>query len=251
MKPLSSGTLPEFDLALWHGFNLPLLMSLLALAGGVVLFALLRHPMASGRIAGTPLLGLINGKRTFRHLLARLTAAGRGGVRRLGTRRLQPQLALLVLAACIAAAAPWWPAGGSVALTAGSREPLAFSPMFALLWAVGSVAAVACARQAKYHRLTSLALMSVAGLCTVITFAWFSAPDLALTQLSVETVTTVLILLGLRWLPKRLEAQDAGATLRARARRTRDLLLALAAGGGLAALSYALMTRRRASRRSS
>ncbi|HUM95397.1 MAG TPA: DUF4040 domain-containing protein, partial [Candidatus Competibacter sp.] len=31
--------------------------------------------------------------------------------------------------------------------------------------------------------------MSVSGLTTVITFAWFSAPDLALTQLSVEAVT--------------------------------------------------------------
>jgi multicomponent K+:H+ antiporter subunit A len=227
--PVVGGTLPEFDLALWHGFNLPLLMSLVALA--------------IGRIAGTPLLGLINGKRAFRHLLARLTAAGRAGVRWFGTRRLQPQLGLLVLAACTAAAAPLWQAGGSAALAAGSREPLAFSPMFALLWAVGAAAAVASAWQAKFHRLTALALMSVAGLATVITFAWFSAPDLALTQLSVETVTTVLILLGLRWLPKRLEAQEAEATLRARARRSRDLLLALVAGGGLAALSYALMTR--------
>jgi multicomponent K+:H+ antiporter subunit A len=37
----------------------------------------------------------------------------------------------------------------------------------------------------------------------LLTFLWFSAPDLALTQLVVEVVTTVLILLGLRWLPKR------------------------------------------------
>ena len=37
----------------------------------------------------------------------------------------------------------------------------------------------------------------------MLTFLWFSAPDLALTQLVVEIVTTILILLGLRWLPKR------------------------------------------------
>ncbi len=42
--------------------------------------------------------------------------------------------------------------------------------------------------------------MGGAGLATCITFVWFSAPDLALTQLLVEIVTTVLILLGLRWL---------------------------------------------------
>ena len=90
-------------------------------------------------------------------------------------------------------------------------------------------------------------LMSVAGLVTVVTFAWFSAPDLALTQLSVEAVTTVLILLGLRWLPKRSEAADQRLPLRVRlrtsVRRGRDLAVALTAGGGMAALSYAVMTR--------
>jgi multicomponent K+:H+ antiporter subunit A len=90
--------------------------------------------------------------------------------------------------------------------------------------------------------------MSVAGLATVITFAWFSAPDLALTQLSVEAVTTVLILLGIRWLPKRLEAYEESQQLwtwaMARGRRSRDFLLALLAGSGMAALAYAMMTRR-------
>jgi multicomponent K+:H+ antiporter subunit A len=115
------------------------------------------------------------------------------------------------------------------------------------LWLVGIAAAVGAAWQAKYHRLSALALMSVAGLATVVTFAWFSAPDLALTQLAVEAVTTILILLGLRWLPKRVQAQDRRQSLwvrtRARARRTRDLVLALVAGGGMAGLAYAMMSR--------
>ncbi len=34
---------PAYDLALWHGFNLPLLMSLLALVGGVLLYRVLRR----------------------------------------------------------------------------------------------------------------------------------------------------------------------------------------------------------------
>ncbi|MGY1893769.1 hydrogenase subunit MbhD domain-containing protein, partial [Pseudomonas sp. SDT291_1_S447] len=59
--------------------------------------------------------------------------------------------------------------------------------------------------QAKYHRLAALTMVSVCGLMTCVTFVWFSAPDLALTQLVVEVVTTVLILLGLRWLPRRIE----------------------------------------------
>src|SRR3546814_17439727 len=41
------------------------------------------------------------------------------------------------------------------------------------------------------------------GLATCISFVWLSAPDLGLTQLLVEIVTLVLLLLCLRWLPQR------------------------------------------------
>src|SRR5256885_262126 len=70
-------------------------------------------------------------------------------------------------------------------------------------------------------------MLGGAGLCTCLTFLWFSAPDLALTQLVVEVATTVLMLLGLRWMPKRdksLHIPVLSAELRARSRRMRDLL---------------------------
>jgi multicomponent K+:H+ antiporter subunit A len=63
--------------------------------------------------------------------------------------------------------------------------------------------------------------------------------------LAVETVTTVLLLLGLRWLPKRVQKPDSmgrpGRILRWY--RVRDFAIAVAAGMGLTALSYAVMTR--------
>ncbi len=241
--------LPAFDLALWHGFNQPLLMSLVALAGGIALYLCLRGPLARERIGRTPLLGGLNGAQLFQSGLARLTAGGRSALRLLSTRRLQTQLLLLLGLVVLAAATGLLTRGGFIEF--GSRPRLPFAPFFALLWLIGGAAALACARAAKFQRLSALALMAVTGLCTVITFAWFSAPDLALTQLTVETVTTVLILLGLRWLPKRDEALEAAETLaesltekaRRKARRVRDLLLALVVGGGMAVLSYLVMTR--------
>src|SRR5690606_13896999 len=95
----------------------------------------------------------------------------------------------------------------------------------------------------KFHRLVAITLMGGAGLVTSLTFVWFSAPDLALTQIVVEVVTTVLFLLGLRWLPMRVEEAPRRVTLSDRARRARDLVLAVGAGGGLATLSYAMLTR--------
>jgi multicomponent K+:H+ antiporter subunit A len=58
-------------------------------------------------------------------------------------------------------------------------------------------------------------MMAARGSSPCLTFVWFSAPDLALTQLAVEVVTTVLFLLGLRWLPKRVPGPRARTSGRA------------------------------------
>jgi multicomponent K+:H+ antiporter subunit A len=73
-----------------------------------------------------------------------------------------------------------------------------------------------------------------------VSFVWLSAPDLAATQLLVEVVTTIVILLGLRWLPKRIAGLSKDSR-RARLRRHRDALVAAGAGLGMAALAYAAM----------
>ena len=144
-------------------------------------------------------------------------------------------------------ASPCWPALVSVLgvpLDWGDRPRVPASPMFVLLWLIGMACAVGAAWQAKFHRLAALTMLGVAGLVTCLTFVWFSAPDLALTQLAVEVVTTVLILLGLRWLPKRIAAgRPRVAPARRRAARARLACSRSRAGGGMAALAYAMLTR--------
>ena len=238
--PVVGGDLPDYSLALWHGFNLPLVMSLIALGGGIVLYVFQRKQRAGGGLAHTPWLHRFDGQRAFEHVLARLSEGGRRGRRLLGSRRLQTQLLLLVLVAIAGVVASVW--GHPVAR--GTREPMAFSPVFALLWIIGGVCAVSAAWQAKFHRLAALMLAAGAGLACSITFIWFSAPDLALTQLVVEAVTTVLILLGLRWLPMRKAVLHTEVhRIRLLGRRGRDLLVAIVAGSGMAALAWTLMTR--------
>jgi multicomponent K+:H+ antiporter subunit A len=238
--PVVGGELPAYSLALWHGFNLPLLMSFIALAGGALLYLLQRHGRARGVLSTTPLLHYFDGQRIFENLMARLSEAGRRSRRLLGTRRLQMQLLLLVAVALAGAGAALW----VTPVARGSRELLTFSPMFAMTWLIGATCAVSAAWQAKFHRLASLMLASGAGLVCCITYIWFSAPDLALTQLVVEAVTTVLILLGLRWLPMRsAKSEPVGAPLRHWSRRGRDLAIAIAAGAGMSAIAWSVMTR--------
>ena len=230
---------PYYSLALWHGFNLPLLMSAIAMTGGVILYLLLQNYLRSGA-DGPPFQYLIKDRRIFERSLVILSWRWARSLEQiLGTRRLQPQLRLLVYAAIIAAAVPLVIRG--LNLSFANLTPV--DPAFVLAWGVGIACAVAAAYQAKYHRLAALVLLGGAGLFTCLAFVWLSAPDLALTQLLVEIVTTVLILLGLRWLPKRIPTMDdlmPGTA--ARWRRIRDLALAIIFGGGLGALSYAIMT---------
>jgi len=232
---------PEYSLAVWHGLTLPLIMSIIALAGGVVLYALL-YRYRAGALAPSPFSRPIDARRSFEVSMVVLMRTSDRLLNTLSTRRLQPQLALIVFAVVAIA--------GITALeNTAPPERLHLSPMsaaFGLLWAIGAACAIGAATQAKYHRLAALIMSGGAGLITCLTFAWFSAPDLALTQISVEVVTVVLILLGLRWLPKRMEIDDPGRrTPRARLRRSRDVALAAVAGAGLASLSFVIMTRPR------
>ena len=238
-RPVVGGVLPEYSLALWHGFNKPLMMSLVAMIGGGLVYALLRRPLASGRIERAPLLGRLNGKRLFEGGLALLEDGARRLQRRLFSRRLQPQVFWLVVVSIGVALASIWGQG----MAWGDRPRLPATWEFWLVWIVGAACALGAAWNAKYHRLAALVMLGGAGLSVCLTFVWFSAPDLALTQLAVEVVTTILFLLGLRWLPKRVQRESARERRAALPRRARDLGLSVLVGSGLAALAYALMTR--------
>jgi multicomponent K+:H+ antiporter subunit A len=229
---------PDFSLAVWHGFNLPLMMSAVALVAGTLLYLMLKNYLRSSPV-GPPLLRHVNGPRLFDWAVIVLPVKwSRAALTVLATRRLQPQLRILLLAAVAGGLVPFLPAG--MALPWPEASPV--DPAMILVWLAGSACALGAAYQAKYHRLVALILLGGAGLATCITFAWFSAPDLALTQLVVEVVTTILILLGLRWLPKRFEELNPGpAPFATRLRRSRDAAIALIVGAGLAALAYAVM----------
>ncbi|SFZ85695.1 multicomponent K+:H+ antiporter subunit A [Devosia enhydra] len=229
------GDTPYYSLSVWHGFNLPLIMSIIALLGGVAIYVPYYRRLRG--IDGDPLLRGLRGQRIFERLL--ITATNRWArkmVSVFGTQRLQPQIFIVVLLALAAGVGAGWARMGNLPL------PSSFDPVLGLVWIVGGVSALAAAWQAKFHRLAAMILMGGAGLATCITFAWFSAPDLALTQLLAEIATTVLILLGLRWLPKRLPVPE-DISIGMRLRRYRDVILAAAVGLGTGLASYAIMTR--------
>lgn len=229
---------PVYSLSIWHGFNLPFVMSLIALFGGLTLYWLMRHYLARSD-NGPPIFRHVHVQRLFERFMATVSWKwARWLESSLGTRRLQPQLRILVLVALIAGFTPLVMSDLPLRLPKVS----AIDPIFAILWIIGMLAALGAAWQAKYHRLAALIMMGATGLITCVTFVWLSAPDLAITQLVVEIVTTVLILLGLRWLPKRVVKVDNSDDFSAQMRRGQDLGIAIFAGISMAFLAYAVMT---------
>jgi multicomponent K+:H+ antiporter subunit A len=232
--------IPAYSLAVWHGFTPELLMSVIAIFGGAAVYFSLRSYLLYNE--GPPLLRHIKGQQIFERVLVAVSwRFARWLETVLGTRRLQPQLRLLVCAALLVGFAPFYARGVESVVLTGT----AFDCVFGIVWGIGIACALAAAYQAKFHRVAALILLGGAGLATCISFVWLSAPDLALTQLLVETVTTVLLLLGLRWLPQRV--QDFGSatmtTSLMRWYRVRDFVIAAAAGSGLAAIAYLVMIR--------
>ncbi len=229
---------PAYDLAVWHGFNLALLMSVAALGGGLVLYVVLRRHFNLQQLVQAPLIHRFSGAQAFETMMLQMTRGAEWLLRCVGTQRLQSQLMLMMLGLLVV---PLLLAGPPPAWTVLPQQD--FDPLFAAMWVIGAGCALAGAWMAKYHRLAALALIGGTGIVTAATFLWLSAPDLALTQLMVETVSTVLILLGLRWLPPRLEAMAGPAQpfWRVWARRSRDLTLAVGGGVALAALTYAVL----------
>ncbi|WP_336287583.1 monovalent cation/H+ antiporter subunit A [Bartonella sp. CB60] len=234
-------TTSPYNLAVWHGINTPLIMSFIALSGGVLLYVV-AHRYFLSCDDGAPFFRHLKGSRIFEQILVIISWKWARAVESfLSTRHLQTQLHCIFWVCFAFVSLLLWYDG---LILAGSLPLFPLDIPFLTLWLVGGVCALLVAWQAKFHRFASLMLLGGAGLMTCATFLWLSAPDLAITQLVVEVVTTVLLLLGLRWLPKRLyDSTSKSVHFLVRLRRARDFVIALVGGTSIAWLSFAVMTR--------
>ena len=211
----------------WHGLTVALGLSVVAVLGGALVLRL--HGPFQRMWDAFP-------KPDGKAIFDRLTDALATTARRITAFSHDGSLsaAIAIAVATITALGLYAFATGSHA--AGTRLGLPVNPVALAVWAaviLATLATLALHRQ----RLLSLVLVGIVGLLISLGFAWLSAPDLALTQITVEVVTIVLMLLALNFLPKTTPVESS------RLRRARDVIIAGAAGLGVAALSYAMMMR--------
>lgn len=224
--------LPALALALWHGWNLPLMMSALALLGGVALYARLAARQRLHTLELERWFGAYTGRALFERVMATLFGASARVHAAIENGSLQRYVAWLLAAALLAGAV----ALGGSGLSSGARALWPAPLPAVLLWLL--LIALCLALVLRHHdRLQAVLLAGGVGLITALAFVSLSAPDLALTQLSVEIVTTVLLLMALALLPAHSPRESAPA------RRWRDALLAAGVGVGVASLAWWVLTR--------
>lgn len=224
---IGDGEIPYFNPKLWHGVNAALMMSGAAIVGGVVL--LWAHPKLAKMWNDAPrpeakdiFDGLIG---AAARLSQRLTdALHNGSITRYSAIMIVFTTAISVYA---------YQSGVAAAATRGVQEA---GPLPIIGWVCLVLATLFIVLNHR-NRLLSLVLIGVVGLIVSLSFNYLSAPDLALTQISVEVVTIILMLLALNFLPKETPVESPVST------RVRDGAIAGVAGLGIGGLIYALMTR--------
>ena len=212
-------------LALWHGFNTALQLSILTWVLGLGLhllrdrFAALQEALTPGWNANTVYYALVNGLERFSYGVTQLTQ-GAG---------FAAHVRLIWLPFAAVGLALGW---RYLLMPLDALTPVPLEFWVAALLVISSVIGVLIAKT----RLSALIFTGLAGFASTLLFVLLRAPDLALTQLLIETVTVILFLSVFRYLPL---LSRYGRSLRAAGF---DAVLATGVGATLFSLLVAVQT---------
>lgn len=212
---------PKAYFKIWHGLVPALFMSVIAVVGGLLMLAIFHPALRLWDAAPRP-----EAKTIFEALIAAVVALAQRLIHGLHNGAFTRYGAIMAVTVIGAGYYAW--STGTVG--APSREMQPVTPVAIAGW-VMLVAATIGMVFLHRNRLMSLILIGIAGLMVSVGFVYFSAPDLAMTQITVEVVTIILLLLALNFLPNQTPIESTAM------RRTRDTAVALA--GGLATMGMA------------
>src|SRR5699024_6497055 len=198
LRPAMSSIFPTFDIPeqtiqIWHGFNTELLMTFGIIVAGVLIYLLLRYFQAVYKLFPERW----SFDTLYHTIINRLESGSSTLTSFYMTRYLSHYLiyiyVFLVLSVCF------------VLFYTGafSFDISGDSPIRTFEWIlVGVMIVASIGILFAKSRLTAILLNGLLGFSIAMFFVLFRAPDLALTQLVVETVTTALFLLCFYFLPQ-------------------------------------------------
>ena len=211
----------------WHGLVPAFYMSVIAIAVGALFLKLHKPLEAAWLSAPRP-----EAKAIFDAIVEPIANLSRRLTDWMHDGAITRYMAIAVLA--ILAAGIFAYETGAIGTASRTMTPITLVPFIGwVLLVVATIALFAFHRD----RLLTLVLVGIVGLMVSVAFAYLAAPDLALTQISVEVATVILLLLALNFLPKQTPRESTAG------RRARDGIIAGAAGLGVGGLIFALMMR--------
>ncbi|MBW4706636.1 monovalent cation/H+ antiporter subunit A [Roseobacter sp. YSTF-M11] len=221
------GEVPKAYFKIWHGLVPALFMSIIATVGGLLVLAIFHPALRVWETTPRPEAKVIFEAivETAAHLARRLILGLHNGA--------FTRYAVIGSIAIIAAGFHAWSTG---TVAAPTRAPQAAGPVPTAGWLMLVVATVGLVVMHR-NRFLSLILIGIVGLMVSIGFVFLSAPDLAMTQFTVEVVTIILLLLALNFLPKRTPVESSVL------RRVRDAGVAVAGGLATFGLAYHYLLR--------
>jgi len=222
-----AATLPDVHFKIWHGLTPALYMSIAAVVGGLIMLALFTPALRLWDAAPRP-----EAKVIFDRVIGWSVAAARGIIQPLHDGAFSRYGAIMATTVLAAGLHAW--VTGTARPAAYEMTPFDTISVAGWLMLVGATFGLVFLHR---NRLLSLILIGIVGLMVSIGFVHFSAPDLALTQFTVEVVTIILMLLALNFLPNRTPIESSVL------RRTRDAAIAIAGGLGTMALSWHYLLR--------
>lgn len=210
-------------LHLWAGFNRYLLIGFGSLAGGLFLYRMRPLFLKTGAwLAG---VGRFGPDGAYRLILSAVLKFATWQTRLLQTGSLRHYIRYAVVTATVLVAAAFIRAGGFQGLDNLSAVPVRIA-LVAILMILAAFFTVH-----SESRLRSILCMGLVGYGMALLFTFFGAPDLAMTQLVIETLTVILLALAFYHLPPFRHGSSKG---------TRGVDLAIALGGGIVVMLLVL-----------
>ncbi|MDT8324484.1 MAG: putative monovalent cation/H+ antiporter subunit A [Bacteroidota bacterium] len=220
----------DVSLALWHGINPVFLLSVLTVILGVLLFRLRGHMRRFAEWLQVP--AVLLPAKLYDRFVDALPATAARLIAYVQTGYLRSYLFVILSAFVLLAVATVFPLREWPAVSATGTLPPA-AVVVVLLIGTATVAVIA-----SQTRLVAVTAIGLVGLGIALLYAMYSAPDLAITQILVETLTVVILLFVIRQLPhfkllssKKTQLRDAviallsGATMTLFALKAADMQL--------------------------
>lgn len=192
----------EIHLKLWHGFNLILALSALTLALGIGLYFLISPSRTKEERIEK--LEVFAPKNLFISFGAGFRIFSSWWTRTFQNGFLRNYVSTIILFLVVLVGYSLWSGGEIFPLDLSSFDTVTYYEVIIMGIMFVAVLFVVIARS----RLTAVVAMGVVGYAICLMFVIYSAPDLAMTQFSIDTLTVILFVLVLSSLPKYLSISD-------------------------------------------